>query len=216
MGCRTSTIALLFICIIYLSSGFSTPALMHNHRNNHIQHSKQSSLSSFSTKRTFTERCISRSMLITLTTTPRMTSDDKEGENIEQIDTSISSGETLADDTTSSDDVSTKTTTNNALDNISINGNHTPNTNKKVDNNNKGFSLILIPTLLFKFTIVLLVKFATDIVVFPLLWLYRLARLVKRKFIRGLKKVFGKSGSGKNGDIKEVVKVNGDSTSSSA
>jgi len=144
-----------------------------------------------------------------------MTSDDKEGENIEQIDTSISSGETLADDTTSSsDDVSTKTTTNNALDNISINGNHPPNTNKKVDNNNKGFSLILIPTLLFKFTIVLLVKFATDIVVFPLLWLYRLARLVKRRFIRGLKKVFGKSG--KNGDIKEVVKVNGDSTSSSA
>ena len=157
-------------------------------------------------------------MLITLTTTPRMTSDDKEGENIEQIGTSIGSG-TLADDTTSSDDdVSTKPTTNNALDNISINGNHPPNTNKNVnDNNNKGFSFILIPTLLFKFTIVLLVKFATDIVVFPLLWLYRLARLVKRRFIRGLKKVFDKSGSGKDGDIKEeVVKVNGDSTSSSA
>ena len=210
MGRRNiSTIALLFICIIYLSSGFlSTPALMHN-QNNYV-HSIQSSLSSFPTKRT-SERCTSRSILITTTTT-RMTSDDKEGENIEQIDTSSSSSETLADDTTS-DDVST--TTNNALDNISINGN-TPNTNKRVENNDnsKGFSLILIPTLLFKFTIVLLVKFATDIVVFPLLWSYRLARLMKRKFIRGLRNMFGGSGSGKNGGMKEIV--NGDSTSPSA
>ena len=209
--CRISTIALLFIYLTYLSSGFlSTPAaLMQNHNN---IHSIQSSLSSFPTKRT-SEKCISRSIVITTTTT-RMTSDDKEGENIEQIDTSSSNSnsETLADDATS-DDVPT-TTTNNALDNISINGN-TPNTNKRVENkdNSNGFSLILIPTLLFKFTIVLLVKFATDIVVFPSLWLYRLARLLKRKFIRGLRKMFGGSGSGKNGSMEEVV--NGDSTSPS-
>jgi hypothetical protein len=28
------------------------------------------------------------------------------------------------------------------------------------------------------------IKFATDLVVFPLLWLYRLARVTKRKFLR--------------------------------
>ena len=77
------------------------------------------------------------------------------------------------------------------------------------DNDSKGFSLILLPTLLFKFTIVLLVKFATDIVVFPLLWLYRLARLGKRKLLRGISKLFGK------GD-KLDVKVNGDSSSATA
>lgn len=56
--------------------------------------------------------------------------------------------------------------------------------------NDNGFALTLIPTLLFKLTIVLLVKFATDIVVFPLLFLYRLARLGKRKILMGFKKLF--------------------------
>lgn len=73
------------------------------------------------------------------------------------------------------------------------------------------FSLILLPTLLFKFAIVMLVKFATDIVVFPLLYSYRIARLGKRKFMRGLKKFFGKSKDDIDGSLE--VKVNGDSTS---
>lgn len=67
-----------------------------------------------------------------------------------------------------------------------------------------GFSLILLPILLFKFTIVLLVKFATDIVVYPTLFLYRIARLGKRKVLTSL---FGK----KDGRLN--VKVNGDSSS---
>ncbi|CAJ1930591.1 unnamed protein product [Cylindrotheca closterium] len=41
--------------------------------------------------------------------------------------------------------------------------------------------LLTVP-LFFKFVIVLLLKFATDLVVYPLLWLYRLAGIVKRKF----------------------------------
>jgi len=78
------------------------------------------------------------------------------------------------------------------------------------DSKKSAFALILLPTLLFKFAIVMLVKFATDIVVFPLLFLYRMARLGKRKFIRGVGKVFG----GKKDDIDASLEVtlNGDST----
>jgi hypothetical protein len=66
--------------------------------------------------------------------------------------------------------------------------------------NDNGFALTLIPTLLFKLTIVLLVKFATDVVVFPLLFLYRLARLGKRKILMGFKKLF------RGGDGAEQIK----------
>jgi uncharacterized membrane protein YgcG len=38
------------------------------------------------------------------------------------------------------------------------------------------------------------IKFATDLVVFPLLWLYRLARLTKIKF----RKLLGRGGGGKS------------------
>lgn len=82
-------------------------------------------------------------------------------------------------------------------------------------NNSKGagFSLILLPTLIFKFTIVLIVKFATDVVVFPLLWSYRLARLGKRKVLRGVRKLFGKEDGVDKVNGVNGVKVNGDSPS---
>ncbi|KAL7547135.1 hypothetical protein ACHAWF_010448, partial [Thalassiosira exigua] len=70
-----------------------------------------------------------------------------------------------------------------------------------------GFSLILLPTLLLKFAVVLCVKFATDVVVFPLLWAYRLARLGKRKAVRGAKRLFGIKNGGGGG---VGGKVNGD------
>ncbi|KAL9179184.1 hypothetical protein ACHAXT_008474 [Thalassiosira profunda] len=76
------------------------------------------------------------------------------------------------------------------------------------DSKGKGFRWILLPTLLAKFTIVLCVKFATDVVVYPLLWLYRLARRGKRKVVSGVRGLFG----GKDGRVD--VKVNGDSSSS--
>ncbi len=44
-------------------------------------------------------------------------------------------------------------------------------------------ALILGPPLIFKFGIVLVVKFLTDLVVFPLLYLYRLCRLAKNKVV---------------------------------
>lgn len=72
----------------------------------------------------------------------------------------------------------------------------------------EGFRWILLPTLLFKFTIVLAVKFATDVIVFPLLWTYRLARLGKRKIVNGVNKLFGRGG---NDDTISTMKVNGDS-----
>jgi len=60
-------------------------------------------------------------------------------------------------------------------------------------------ALFLGPPLFAKFVIVLIVKFMTDLVVFPLLFLYRMARLGKNKILAMM---------GKGGDIKE--KVNGD------
>jgi hypothetical protein len=74
-----------------------------------------------------------------------------------------------------------------------------------------GFSMTLIPTLLFKFTIVLCIKFATDVIVFPTLFLYRLARLGKRKIVGGFDNLFGRR-RGAGGDID--VRVNGDGSSS--
>ena len=51
-------------------------------------------------------------------------------------------------------------------------------------------TLLLTVPLFCKFLVVLLLKFATDLIVYPLLFLYRLAGIVKRKFF-GL---FGKVG----------------------
>ncbi len=74
-------------------------------------------------------------------------------------------------------------------------------------NDSQGFTLLLLPVLLFKFAVVLCVKFATDAVVFPLLWTYRLARMGKRKVVGGARSLFGKK-EYVNGD----TKVNGDAS----
>ncbi|EEC43790.1 predicted protein [Phaeodactylum tricornutum CCAP 1055/1] len=61
-------------------------------------------------------------------------------------------------------------------------------------------AVLLAVPLFCKFVIVLCIKFLTDLVVFPLLWTYRLARLTKKKIL-GL---FGKRSSpfdGANGDV---------------
>ena len=100
------------------------------------------------------------------------------------------------------EDVNGDTTSKIEDTKIIVNGSNT----KAIDNDNK-IPLILLPTLLFKFTIVLIVKFATDIVVFPLLWSYRLIRLCKRRLFRGLGRVFGRGDEGSMD-----VKVNGDSS----
>ncbi|KAL7560461.1 hypothetical protein ACA910_020505 [Epithemia clementina (nom. ined.)] len=47
---------------------------------------------------------------------------------------------------------------------------------------------LLAGPLFVKFVIVLLIKFLTDLVVFPLLWLYRLARLTKNKILKLFRK----------------------------
>jgi len=123
-----------------------------------------------------------------------MTTDDNEKieqkEEVTEIDKAI-------------EDVNGDTTTSSQIEDTKIiNGSNT----KAIDNDNK-IPLILLPTLLFKFTIVMLIKFATDIVVFPLLWSYRLIRMCKRKLFRGLSRVFGRGGEGSLD-----VKVNGDSS----
>lgn len=93
----------------------------------------------------------------------------------------------------------------------------TTSTTTTSSNNSKspsktGFSLILLPTLLLKFTIVLIVKFATDVVVYPLLYLYRWGRVGKQRIVRNVGRLFGKGSSGEEeGGINGGVKVNGDS-----
>uniref|UniRef100_A0A7S1Z397 Uncharacterized protein n=1 Tax=Trieres chinensis TaxID=1514140 RepID=A0A7S1Z397_TRICV len=64
-------------------------------------------------------------------------------------------------------------------------------------------ALLLGPPLFAKFVIVLVVKFLTDLVVFPLLFLYRLVRLGKNKVL-GL---FG--GGGGKGDL-NGERINGE------
>mmetsp|Transcript_23423 Transcript_23423/g.38158 ORF Transcript_23423/g.38158 Transcript_23423/m.38158 type:complete len:233 (-) Transcript_23423:167-865(-) len=79
--------------------------------------------------------------------------------------------------------------------------------------NNTGFSLLLLPTLLLKFTIVLIVKFATDVVVYPTLYLWRWARVGKKKIGRGLGRLLGREEEGvmEEGSRVNGVKANGDS-----
>lgn len=58
-------------------------------------------------------------------------------------------------------------------------------------------TILLTVPLFCKFAVVLLIKFATDLVVFPLLFLYRLAATAKRKIM----KAFGREHFGKiNGE----------------
>lgn len=68
-----------------------------------------------------------------------------------------------------------------------------PDSDSKEENNEMeklGFTraVLLAVPLFCKFIIVLLIKFLTDLVVFPLLILYRLARLTKRRVLA----IFGK------------------------
>mmetsp|Transcript_5627 Transcript_5627/g.9233 ORF Transcript_5627/g.9233 Transcript_5627/m.9233 type:complete len:234 (+) Transcript_5627:116-817(+) len=79
--------------------------------------------------------------------------------------------------------------------------------------NNTGFSLLLLPTLLLKFTIVLIVKFSTDVVVYPTLYLWRWARVGKKKIGRGLGRLLGREEEGvmEEGSRVNGVKANGDS-----
>ena len=74
----------------------------------------------------------------------------------------------------------------------------------------KGFALILVPTLLFKFSIVLMVKFATDVVVYPTLYVWRWARVGKKKIGKGVAKLLGKEVEEKVNGLTTVVN-NGES-----
>ena len=78
----------------------------------------------------------------------------------------------------------------------------TEDDNKSLNNNGKMTALIMAPPLLVKFVILLVVKFVTDLIVFPLLWTYRLAKRVK-------KVVFGRKASVEGDDKEETKEVVG-------
>jgi len=61
-------------------------------------------------------------------------------------------------------------------------------------------ALVLGPPLLAKFGIVLLVKFLTDLVVFPLLFLYRIIKSLKNKIVGLFVKKDTMKGDGVNGN----------------
>ena len=65
-------------------------------------------------------------------------------------------------------------------------------TTKDDDDEARGITrtVLLTVPLFCKFVIVLMIKFVTDLIVFPLLWLYKLAGVVKRRILR----LFGKGG----------------------
>eukprot|EP00554_Chaetoceros_debilis_P002371 CAMPEP_0194082610 /NCGR_PEP_ID=MMETSP0149-20130528/8070_1 /TAXON_ID=122233 /ORGANISM="Chaetoceros debilis, Strain MM31A-1" /LENGTH=196 /DNA_ID=CAMNT_0038764799 /DNA_START=812 /DNA_END=1405 /DNA_ORIENTATION=- len=74
-------------------------------------------------------------------------------------------------------------------------------------------ALVMGPPLIFKFGIVLVVKVLTDLVVFPLLWLYRACRLVKNKVLGLLPASLSSSINGDGVSDKDIRKgkVNGHS-----
>ena len=75
--------------------------------------------------------------------------------------------------------------------------------NKSSSNGGFFLTLLLAPPLLAKFCIVLLVKFATDAVVYPTLFLWRLESRAKRK-------ILGVFGIGKESKDTEAKPINGD------
>ena len=75
--------------------------------------------------------------------------------------------------------------------------------NKSSSNGGFFLTLLLAPPLIAKFAIVLLVKFATDAVVYPTLFLWRLASRAKRK-------ILGVFGIGKESKDTEAKPINGD------
>eukprot|EP00571_Detonula_confervacea_P013612 CAMPEP_0172310810 /NCGR_PEP_ID=MMETSP1058-20130122/12704_1 /TAXON_ID=83371 /ORGANISM="Detonula confervacea, Strain CCMP 353" /LENGTH=213 /DNA_ID=CAMNT_0013023753 /DNA_START=98 /DNA_END=739 /DNA_ORIENTATION=- len=208
MGRIFSTIALLGI--FTTASGFSTPKLTTTRQNFPAQ------------PRTITATCPNDKVQSIVTT--RMANDDglSEGEKTEKATDSTSEEAAPAMSGTNGDAASIVSGVNgdaapmmsgangDAMAIVSTKDTDTTTTDESDDSKKSAYSLILLPTMLFKFAIVMLVKFATDIVVFPLLFSYRMARLGKRKFMRGLKKLFGQKDEGE-GSLE--VKVNGDSTS---
>jgi len=92
--------------------------------------------------------------------------------------------EMTTDGASSSDNDQTDSSPNKSSSNTPLNMNdEIPPTFSQMDN------VIAVVPLLFKFIAVLLIKFLTDLVVFPSLFFYRLARRGKRKIIRA----FGRS-----------------------
>jgi hypothetical protein len=106
-------------------------------------------------------------------------------EDAGKVPSSSTTGEETAAASASSDDVAAAATANK---------NNTLSKRQRNDVNQGGIArtiLVAIP-LMCKFCLVLIIKFMTDLVVFPLLFLYRIARLSKRKLLQ----MFGRAGSG--------------------
>jgi len=123
----------------------------------------------------------------TTTTLAKMTSEDKEA--IEKAHSSSLPTERTSSPTTYNDSgISSKTVYTKSI---------SP-TEKGGEKSGMLTALILLPSLLFKFTIVLLVKFATDVVVYPFLFTYGLARVGKKKLLRGVRRVFGSDANDRN------------------
>jgi hypothetical protein len=128
-------------------------------------------------------------------------------ENISEEEQTLEKKDVSQSDATATKDDSTTTNTSEDTTNVVSN-------NNKQDKSGRLVALLLLPTLLLKFTVVLVVKFATDVVVYPMLYMYRWARMGKRAVLRGLSRLFGKDGGEKGGvDSKGV---NGDSVASSS
>mmetsp|Transcript_14412 Transcript_14412/g.22222 ORF Transcript_14412/g.22222 Transcript_14412/m.22222 type:complete len:221 (-) Transcript_14412:137-799(-) len=128
-----------------------------------------------------------------LSTVQRMASEDEEAEKTTESDAAAKN-----DDNSSSKAAAAGggtialTSAKSAADAAVSSSATTTTTTKNSSPSNTGFSLLLLPTLLIKFTIVLIVKFATDVVVYPTLYLWRWARLGRKKIGRGLARLLGR------------------------
>jgi hypothetical protein len=77
------------------------------------------------------------------------------------------------------------------------------------NNNDRSLSrtIILAVPLFCKFVVILMIKFVTDLIVFPLLWTYRLVRMAKRKVFGNNKKVDDGFNEKINGDTGNSVSI---------
>jgi hypothetical protein len=77
------------------------------------------------------------------------------------------------------------------------------------NNNDRSLSrtIILAVPLFCKFVVILMIKFVTDLIVFPLLWTYRLVRMAKRKVFGKKKKVDDGFNEKINGDTGNSVSI---------
>eukprot|EP00984_Skeletonema_dohrnii_P034193 scaffold33495_cov105-Skeletonema_dohrnii-CCMP3373.AAC.2 len=192
--------------LLSASSGFAPPSPVSSSSRSH-ELLQSSSCPNIRTITSSSSRYNDEYSFARLSTIQRMASEDEEAEKTTESDAAANDDNSSSKATAAGGGTIALTSAKSAAD-AAVSSTATANT-KNSSPSNTGFSLLLLPTLLIKFTIVLIVKFATDVVVYPTLYLWRWARLGRKKIGRGLARLLGREVEEKVNGARTVV--NGDS-----